>query len=162
MFYPFYYKDPFVRDCIFELKERNSKDVARLFGKILSRWIVKKCIENKINIQHTPIYLVPIPQHISKTKEKGFCHTTTLACSIEKIITTLFPDMSISTFPCISKIKKTKRLHDSSGKQKRFVLIKNTMQTHITSQDAKHACFFIIDDVFTTGATFKEAGGGGF
>lgn len=156
MFYPFYYKDPFVQDCIFELKERNSKEIARLFGKILSWWIIKKIIEYKIDLKKVPIYLVPVPQHISKTREKGFCHTTALSNAIEKIIISSFPDISISTFHCISKIKKTVRLHDSFGKKKRFSVIKNTMRADITLQDAKHAYFFIIDDVFTTGATFKE------
>ncbi len=153
MFYPFYYKDPFVRDCIFELKERDSHEVARLFGKILGQWIVRKIHEAE---NDTVFYLVPVPQHISKTKEKGFCHTTTLATFIEKAIKRSYPDIALRVFPCISKVKKTKRLHDTKGKRKRFNMIKNTMWTCITKHDAEHAYFSIIDDVFTTGATYKE------
>ena len=168
MFYPFYYKDPFVHDCIFEIKERNSNDATRLFGKILSQWVIKKINEinaltilnyssDKISFESDSIfYLVPVPQHISKTKEKGFCHTTSLAQSIEVIVKNKYPHIPISLFPCVKKIRKTKKLHDTQGKIKRFSLIKKTMQASVTKEDAKQAYFFIIDDVYTTGATFKE------
>lgn len=179
MFHPFYYKDPFVHDCIFELKERNSTNVALLFGNILSRWIVKKIDEVLLESSVSPriysgissnnnaipeqaqddnikFYLVPVPQHISKTKEKGFCHTTTLSYSIQNILQRKYPNITILVFPCICKIKKTKKLHDTQGKMKRFKIIKETTESQVTKQDANYAYFFIIDDVYTTGATFKE------
>jgi predicted amidophosphoribosyltransferase len=186
MFYPFYYKDPLVRDCIFELKERNSHDVARLFSKIVSQWIVRKIGEvssrTKLAVrpaemrdlvikQRDPasrsvcdesvrddrlIYLVPVPQHLSKTKQKGFCHTVTLATYIEKKIKQIQPTLKISVFPCIAKIKKTTNLHDSTGKKMRYKMIKDTMRAYVNKEDARRALFFVIDDVYTTGATFKE------
>lgn len=153
MFFPFMYKNTFVRDCIIELKERNSKDVARLYGKIINQWITKKIIDLKITSQ---VYIVPVPQHVSKTKEKGFCHTTTLAYAIQKINHRNYPHILFKVNPCISKNILTKKLHNSKDKRARFKLIKNTMRAHITKYDARNAYFFIVDDVFTTGATFKE------
>lgn len=179
MFYPFYYKDIFVRDCIFELKDRNSRDVASLFGEILSRWIMRKIeevlLQNPVSFRiysgissnnneipgqarddKIKFYLVPVPQHTSKTKEKGFCHTTTLVQEIDIILKKRHLNIHIRFFPCIGKIKKTKKLHDTQGKRRRFNIIKGTMRSYLTKHDAKHAYFFIIDDVYTTGATFKE------
>jgi predicted amidophosphoribosyltransferase len=158
MFYPFYYKDTFVKDCIIELKERNNKNVARLFGKILAGWIMRKAEEVRAGRRSRPaFYLTPIPQHISKTKEKGFCHTTTLTHAIYLYIKKVYPDTQLRLRSCIVKKSKTKNLHNTQGKKKRFSIIKNSMHAHITKQDALNSYFFLIDDVYTTGATFKEA-----
>lgn len=160
MFFPLYYKDPFVRDCIFELKERNSPDAARLFSSLLSKWILREIhlLQSTNNSSSTPIvfYLVPVPQHKSKTREKGFCHTTTLTNSIYAILKKHVPKEMISIHPCVFKNKNTKKLHDTLGKKKRFLIIKKSMRAVVTKKDAQDAYFFIIDDVYTTGATFKE------
>jgi predicted amidophosphoribosyltransferase len=63
---------------------------------------------------------------------------------------------NVSIHPCVCKEKKIKKLHDIIGKRKRFNIIQNSMRAYITKGDAKNAYFFIIDDVYTTGATFKE------
>lgn len=154
-FSPFYYKDHFVKDCIIELKERNNRDAARLFSYTLSQYILKNIKEIKNKDQHASFYIIPTPQHISKTQEKGFLHTQTL-CEEILFLVKKRTRANISIFPCIEKILKTKRLHDLRGKKNRFKTITNTMRAHITKQDATDGYFFLIDDVFTTGATFKE------
>lgn len=150
MFFPFYYKDPFVRDCIIELKERDNQNIAKFFAHILFRFIAKTIHD----MPDKTFFLVPVPQHISKTKEKGFCHTTTLTKQIYELLQIRnFSNVYIK--PCIIKQKNIKKLHTFKSKQIRFNLIKNSMKTYITKQDAQHV-FFIIDDVYTSGATFKE------
>lgn len=172
MFHPFYYKDQFVKDCILELKERNNKDVAKRFGEVLARWIVRTIREinnetSKQILNNTPVagrlrrpamfYLIPIPQHFSKTKEKGFCHTTTLTNSLHAFIRKKYPDIHTVHKPLIVKELQIKKLHTTKGKRKRFTMIQNSMKSYITKHDIQNAYFFIIDDVYTTGATFKEA-----
>lgn len=160
MFYPFYYKDRFVKDCILELKERDSKNVARLFAEILGQWIIREIriiLDSRLRgNDNIYFYLVPIPQHKNKTREKGFCHTTTLTQYIYMYIQK-YKIKNISIKPCIIKITQTKKVHNTKSKGVRFKILKNTMQAHITKHDAKHSYFFLIDDVYTTGATFKEA-----
>ncbi len=154
-FSPFYYKDTLVKDCIIELKERNNVYAARLFSQVLVQYILQN-VENIKNKNPGAIfYVVPTPQHISKTKEKGFLHTETLC----KEIIIQFKKRSkfkLILFPCIEKVLNTKRLHDLHGKKNRFKTIKNTMKAYITKVDASNGYFFLVDDVFTTGATFKE------
>lgn len=151
MLFPFQYRNPFTRDCIIELKERNNVHVARLFAPTLAYYIL-----NIINTVHKDSYfIVPVPQHISKTRDKGFLHTQTLCNEMLKVIQTRSISY-ISIFPCVAKVKKTKRLHDINNKQKRFRTIKDTMRATLTRHDANNSIFFIVDDVFTTGATFKE------
>jgi predicted amidophosphoribosyltransferase len=193
MFYPFYYKDPFVKDCIIELKERNNMFVAHRFGIILSKWVLRKIDEIEANYHpglgkchpelvsgsfpknhETPkqvrgdnqvtqvrgdtlfkFYLIPVPQHKMRTREKGFCHTTTLARAIQKELV-LRGRNTVFFNPCIVKEKHIKKLHAGFNKKRRNTIIKNSMRAYITKQDAQRAYFFIIDDVYTTGATFKE------
>lgn len=160
MFYPFHYKNNFTKDCIIELKERNNRNVARLCGGVLAKWIVRKVREideGWPRSGHPSFYLIPIPQHISKTKEKGFCHTTTLTHAIHAYIKKFYPEVYTEFKACIVKESKTKKLHNTHGKKKRFSIIKNSMRGYITKQDNVHSYFFLIDDVYTTGATFKEA-----
>ena len=152
IFAPYYYKDPLIRDCILELKERNSADAARLLGHRVAQWIAH--VSERITDREVGalLYIVPVPQHCSKTRDKGFAHTHTLADEIRKIIPAR---IRAEVFPCVEKAVRTKRLHDLSGKRLRFKTIKGTMRAHITSADAGRAYFFIIDDVYTSGATFK-------
>ncbi len=154
VFSPYYYKDPFVKDCIIELKERCNRDVGRLFGKKISEWMLIMMDEVLRHDESAVFYLVPVPQHLSKTKEKGFEHARVLTEEICKRIGSEYPAQII---PCLEKVTKTKRLHDLSSRESRFKTIKGTMRAHITKEDARLAYFFIIDDVYTTGATYKEA-----
>jgi predicted amidophosphoribosyltransferase len=156
-FSPFYYKQQLVKDCIIELKERNNKNVARLFAQTLAQYILQNIQILQKNMVNASYFIVPIPQHISKTKEKGFLHTQTISEEIFKHILHRDSNLNISILSCIQKISHTKRLHELKGKKKRFKTIKYTMQACLTKYDAQHAYFFIIDDIFTTGATFKEA-----
>lgn len=156
-FSPYYYKDKLVKDCVIELKERNNKDVARLFSSILGLYIKREVeLIMKKNIT-SQFYLVPIPQHHSKTKSKGFSHTNTLTKEVYKRIYSSSSRYNIEINPCISKIKHSKNLHSLFGKHIRFASIKNTMQAFLDINKVKTSYYFIIDDVFTTGATFKEA-----
>ncbi len=161
MFYPFYYKNKFVTDCIIELKERNSAKVAERFGKILARWIVREIEHIKsiqeINNQIIKFYLIPIPQHITRTREKGFCHTTTLTCSILEHLKRRYQMKQIYFSSNITKIKNIRKLHTGMNKQKRSVEMKYSMKADLSKFDLCHSYFFLIDDVYTSGATFKEA-----
>ena len=158
-FSPFYYKDSLIKDCVIELKERNNIYVAHLFGEVLVQYI--RYITESI-IKKNPdayFYLVPIPQHKLKTKDKGFLHTRTLCTSILRFFLNRINQniISIQVFECLIKVKETRRLHDLNSRKNRFKTIKNTMECFITKYDAEHAYFFVVDDVYTTGSTFKEA-----
>ena len=164
MFYPFYYKNNFVKDCIIELKERNNSSAAYRFGSILAKWIIKTIhqLQNTQNQEDShkntfTFFLVPIPQHISKTKEKGFCHTTTLTKAIYSILKEKYNADTVMIAHCITKQKNIKKLHSGLNKKKRTALIKHSMSANLSEIDIQNSYFFIIDDVYTSGATFKEA-----
>lgn len=154
LFSPFYYKDSLIKDCVIELKERNNQNVARLFSYTLSQYIQREINTIIKNSSRAHFFLIPVPQHISKTKEKGFLHTDTLCVHIKE---RLSKHKTLLINPCIQKTKQTKRLHDLNNRKKRFKTITKTMTCYLTKRDIKNGFFFIIDDVHTTGATFKEA-----
>jgi predicted amidophosphoribosyltransferase len=154
MFSPYYYKDPLVKDCLLELKNRNNEHVARLLGHKVAQWIAHTTAHIRLQDRCIPILLVPIPQHISRSKEKGFLHTRTLC---EHILKLLPHDTPVLIKECICKTTATRQLHNLKGKRIRFKTIKGTMRAHITKDEACRAHVILIDDIRTTGATFNEA-----
>ncbi len=156
MFFPYRYDTPFTKDCIIEMKERNNHSIAKLFSSILAGWIAHTVTLIRQKDPHATYILVPVPQHISKTREKGFCHTITLAQQVCTRVNKICGVDTITLQQCVKKTHRTKRLHDLKNKRGRFSTISHTMNCWMSRADAMQCYFFVLDDVYTTGATFKE------
>lgn len=147
----FCYKDPFIKDAIIELKTRNNESTTKLFGEILYNVIKKELRFKKYELKEK-IILTFIPQHISKFKDKGFNQTEELVNSILKNDI----DDVFEKIECLEKIKNTKAQKEIENKEERFLNIKGAFK--ITKKEKiENRVIVLIDDVCTTGGTFKEA-----
>lgn len=92
-------------------------------------------------------YIIPVPLHKERLKERGFNQSELLAKRISKIINK----------PCITslkRIKKTLPQHSLSPLEK-IENIKDAFEIK-TKKNLKNKNILIIDDIFTTGSTIQE------
>ncbi len=95
-------------------------------------------------------YLVPIPSPIKRVKRRGFSHTTAIATCLESVWNAqVFPALKAQrTYPQQRQLAREERRTNISGA---FTLTSGATDT-LTGSD-----IYLIDDVYTTGATLEEA-----
>jgi len=175
----FKYGDPFIRKSIKELKYFKNKDAVRLFSKLLYEELnsifyisLNQNSLNQSDSSFTTItargdsrgltfLLIPIPLSKIKFRERGFNQCELLCEEIIKL-----NSFSPSPLPLIYKkdllikIKNTKS-QTRVSKEERVVNIKNAFAINPASpkasQDNKMTLVILLDDVYTTGATMREA-----
>ena len=143
----FYYKDV-VRQAIQTLKYRFVRDLAAEFVELVpfSAYEVRSVIGS-------PHALVtPIPLHATRLRYRGFNQSESLGRVVaESLRITLVPDIlnrAVATLPQVHMQSKLLRRTNMRG----------VFRMNKTPRDIRHMIFLLFDDVFTTGATMREAG----
>lgn len=131
-----------IRECIHLLKYSHRLSIVNLFGKIMINFADKYMTMERFD------YIIPIPLHRTKLREREFNQAELLALPIaNKFNKRLLKDM-------ISRIKYTtpqSELADSQRQENVRGIFRITR-----SESLKHKNILIIDDVFTTGSTVNE------
>jgi ComF family protein len=143
----FDYSNPLVSDAVWELKYHGKSETARA---LVDRAALR--ITKKINEQYTAsekIILVPLPQHASKTRARGYNQSALIAKWLARQIPhariAVVLQKTIATVPQARIKHKAARLKNVEGTMKALRALD------------PHAIYVIVDDVTTTGATFVEA-----
>lgn len=126
------YKNPLLKECIHQLKYGYSEELGKILGKLLAN-----------SIDQDFDYIIPVPIHKKRRKERGFNQTELLA-----------KEFDIETNLNLVKVKNTK----SQMTLKKIDRLKNLSnsfkyQNNINIADKK---LLILDDVYTTGTTVEE------
>ena len=138
----FSYKDPLVRELIWQIKYKKNKHALECAGfalyEELSKWSGK-------------ITLVPIPISSSRRKERGYNQCELIISEILKLDTE-------NKFKSDFNLLTRKRNIDKQTFKNRVERIENSKNIFdVTSLDKINESIVIIDDVSTTGSTLKEA-----
>lgn len=132
-----------LRDAILRFKGGN-KELSRYFSnKLFDFW-------NKIGlkISDKDYIVIPVPSHIKRTKERGYCQSSILAMEFStKVNKKFLPDLAI-------RIKNTKQMNSLNNITERKENIKNAFK--ITGTYPKEKYILIIDDILTSGSTLQE------
>ncbi|EKD77068.1 MAG: ComF family protein [uncultured bacterium] len=136
----FDYQHP-ISTLIWKLKFRGDLSIAHFFSQC---WIEK--INSHYANNPFPEFIMPVPLHPARLKERGFNQALEIAKPIGKYFS-----IPIDTRTCI-RIKNTKAQSLLAGDQRKNN-IKNAFGLSY-SINAKHIA--IIDDVYTTGSTVLE------
>lgn len=128
------------------LKFRFAKDVSKDISRELAQYL-----KVEINALPKDAYLVPIPLHKKRQNWRGFNQAEVLAEAIsEKTNWKLIPDLLI-------RIKQTKPQADLiEEERKKNVRGIFNLNPKYQIQNSKYP-YILIDDVYTTGSTIREA-----
>ena len=135
---PFLY-DGIIKKLIYNFKYNNAK---YLF-KPLSKYMVECYIKNKMNAD----LIIPIPLHFKKLKQRGYNQSELLSIEISKIL-------NIPVLNALSRIRDTSTQTNLTFKER-----KENMKRAFKINDSaiKGKNVLLVDDVYTSGATIKEA-----
>jgi competence protein ComFC len=146
----FKYKDFFIKNCIYEIKNNKNEDALMIFSTLLFDEIHNYIYENLININQK-IIISYIPQHKSTFLHKGYNQSEELVKNIVKIAPEMFEIKNL-----LYKIKKNAPQHEIKSRRKRVENIKNTFIFN-NKEIIKNRLVILIDDVYTTGTTLNES-----
>ena len=137
-----YYKGP-TRSLIRQLKYHHVTIVQELIGQLLDSYLRHE------SIHFPPAIIVPIPLHQTSQARRGYNQAEIIASQVAThlqlpILATLLKRTSATTSQ--TRLSQTERQANVKGA---FQLA--------TTENIKGASFILIDDVFTTGATLREA-----
>ena len=139
------YRDKNIKSLIRLLKYKNFKTISITLGRLLSEHLAYENIDPKKTI------IVPIPLHPSKEKERGYNQSELIANAVSKRL-----GINIQT-KILRRIKKGKPQASIEDHKKRVLNIHGAFAAGKENHLATGKTIILIDDVFTSGATMKEA-----
>lgn len=140
----YYHKKGLVQQLIHNLKYKNQQNI----GTILGNWYVEDLKENQI-IKSVD-YIIPVPLHSKRLKERGYNQVMTFCNCISK-------GLEIPIHENILYRNEYAVTQSKKGLTDRNAVSKTTFEVNFTEADHdKH--FLLIDDVLTTGATLEACG----
>jgi len=148
----FDYKNPLIKQAIWELKYRGNKKMATVLAECVFDELAEEIAEkNSLESFSEPI-LIPIPLSQKRKRERGWNQTEILALS-------LLQCGGANFFEVKNDILTKNRDTESQTKMNRVERLKNLCGCFEIKSPEKIAGqnIILLDDVSTTGATFEEA-----
>lgn len=137
---PFYY-DKQVRRSILRFKFQNAPYYARSYACFIARRLINSQLAAKAEL------ITFVPLYKSDKRSRGYDQAQKIAQELSKI----------TEIPCerlLIKLRKTKKQHDLSAKERRKNL--KGVFTVCGQEDVKGKTIILCDDVMTTGSTLNE------
>lgn len=146
----FSYRNHLVKTLIWELKYKGNKRVAKLIATVLHKRILQILSDRSLADGITCPVVIPMPVSKKRRKERGYNQCELVTDELSKMF-----GPSVTILPQgLRKIKDTPRqtLMDRSARLENIKGCFESGDPFLRGKD-----IFLIDDVFTTGATMKEA-----
>lgn len=134
-----------VQKILHALKYKNQSDLASFLGKIYAQELIKEPLIDQID------YLIPVPLHIKRQKERGYNQAQKFADGLAQIIQKpVLTDLVERQVNTLSQTKTKNRYGRYKNIEKAFQITDNEI--------IKEKTIAIIDDVLTTGSTIEVLG----
>lgn len=152
----FSYEDRLVRELIWKLKYRRNEELIESLAVILYDTLKTEISERTLfdSVKwNRKVLLIPMPMHAEKRRERGWNQTEILAKALMRLDT----ERLLTYSPRIlEKWRHTESQTQTKEKLKREENVKESMRV-VDKKNLEGACMIILDDVTTTGATFRDA-----
>lgn len=148
----FSYEHPVVREMIWELKYRGNRVVADKLGTILFDMLEEELSDRALFENFGNAVLIPMPISDKRRNERGYNQTELISEAIKKLDTAHHYKYVKGQ---LVKHRHTDPQTLAATKAERLANLGHTM--HVVHPPAVAGkCIVLLDDVTTTGATFKE------
>ncbi len=139
------YQNDILRELIAGLKYKGFKAAAPILAELLYEYL------NKTGLNFADSAIVPIPLHKSRERKRGFNQSVLVAEELAKIT-------GSQVLSLLKRVANTKSQTEFSEKEKRLANVAGCFSLSLTASDAVNlGKVILLDDVFTSGATMKEA-----
>lgn len=155
----FNYRDPSVREMIWELKYKGNRNIAHKFAEILADILRAELAERILFEKFTNPLLIPMPVSDKRRRERGW-NQIEIIC--EEIMNLLAPqslgDVGFEYSPkiLIKHIHTDSQARTHATKRERLENLSGSMSVQ-DSEKIRGRNIILLDDVTTTGSTFTEA-----
>lgn len=140
----YYHKKGITQQLIHNLKYKKQQEI----GSVLGEWYSEELKQSKI--METVDYIIPVPLHRKRLKERGYNQVTTFCNALSK-------NLDIQIDETLLQRNQYSVTQSKKNLLSRSILPENTFKTLFnTNHHNKH--FLLIDDVLTTGATLENCG----
>jgi ComF family protein len=146
----FDYGNKAVRKIVWSIKYKANPEIISRLAAYLYEEMLATAEDEALWNGIEKIIVAPIPSNKQRRREKGFNQCELLAKAIEKNADKDFFDFKYDLLQKIKDTPKQAELH----RKERLLNVKNSMSSSPLPPDPT---VFVIDDVYTTGATFNEA-----
>ncbi|MBI3342639.1 ComF family protein [Candidatus Gottesmanbacteria bacterium] len=144
-----FHYDGIIREAVKTLKYRLVTDLAKGFVSLVplsSFYQVTKLLTNQLT------FLVPIPLHSSRFRDRGFNQTEVLGRLLaDRLQIPMRTDI-------LKRVIKTTPQVEMKDRKERLKNMKNVFSIHNSKFIIHNSTMLLFDDVFTTGATMRAAG----
>lgn len=153
VFAVFDYNHPVVKEMIWELKYAGNRTIADKFGEILYDTLIHELEDLAVFEKWEKPILMPIPVSGKRRFARGWNQAELLA---EKIKARDKEGALKYVSGQLVKVRHTESQTQTASRGERLENLKNSMEIKNPKSVAER-CIVVIDDVVTTGATFREA-----
>ena len=144
-----FFENKIVRELIHALKYKNLKSAIEPLSRVLELYLNKAIKNSDFKIEN--FIIVPVPLHKKKERMRGFNQAQLLAQKLS-----FFLNKTPIAENSLIKIKNTKSQTELKNSTERKENIKNSFGVKDPNQ-IQNKNIFLLDDVFTSGATMQEA-----
>ena len=150
----FDYKDPLVREMIWELKYKGNRNIGQRFAQILMDILRAELAERIFFEKFINPILIPMPVSDKRRRERGWNQTEIVAEEMQKLNTDELFEYSSKIL--IKQIHTDSQARTHATKRERLENLAGSMLVN-NPEKILGRCVILLDDVTTTGSTFAEA-----
>lgn len=140
----YFQKKGIVQELIHKLKYKGHQEI----GETIGYWYAEEL--KNIQLLHDIDYIIPVPLHQKKLKNRGYNQVTTFGKALSETLKIPIKELLLIRKKDTKSQTKKNRINRSAVVEHVFTIAETT--------EFKNKHFLLIDDVITTGATLESCG----